>query len=69
MKKIILLLLISLAGSVANAQYKTFDFGGIQYNANCFYNKKGFITIDIQDRKSTRQNSSHGVQSRMPSSA
>ena len=48
MKKIILLLLISLAGSVANAQYKTFYFGGIQYNANCFYNKKGFITIDIQ---------------------
>ena len=25
--------------------------------------------LDEQDRKSTRQNSSHGVQSRMPSSA
>ena len=25
--------------------------------------------LDIGDRKSTRQNSSHGVQSRMPSSA
>ena len=27
------------------------------------------IAISLGDRKSTRQNSSHGVQSRMPSSA
>ena len=28
-----------------------------------------FIRLQFTDRKSTRQNSSHGVQSRMPSSA
>ena len=31
--------------------------------------RKDFIKEFSEDRKSTRQNSSHGVQSRMPSSA
>lgn len=48
MKKIILLLLISLIGNIANAQYKTFKFGEFQYKTDCYYNKGGFITIKIQ---------------------
>ena len=31
--------------------------------------KDGHLNIDVQDRKSTRLNSSHSQQSRMPSSA
>ena len=30
---------------------------------------KSALPTNVRDRKSTRQNSSHGVQSRMPSSA
>lgn len=48
MKKIILMLLISLTWSIANAQYKIFKFGEFQYKTNCYYNKGGFITINIQ---------------------
>jgi hypothetical protein len=30
------------------AQYKIFDFGGLEYRADCHYNKNDFITINIR---------------------
>lgn len=47
MKKIILLLLISLAGNIANAQYKTFKFGDKKYNSHCQKLSDGTVFLSI----------------------
>jgi len=46
MKRIFLLFIITFLFSLnANSQYKTFEFGLLKYNCNCYYNKGDFITI------------------------
>lgn len=47
MKKIMLLLLISLFGSFANAQYKTFIFGNKSYDSYCQKLSDGTICLSI----------------------
>ena len=56
---------------MATSQYKNgFKIGGSTYKVNIkSYDSQSSVTKAGRDRKSTRLNSSHQVQSRMPSSA
>ncbi|MBP1637320.1 MAG: hypothetical protein H6Q18_109 [Bacteroidetes bacterium] len=47
-KYFIILIVMVISLSTSNAQYKTFVFGNLSYDVDCFYNSGGFITIKIK---------------------
>lgn len=47
MKKITIAFIILLIAFSANAQYKTFVFGKLEYKTECHYNKNNFVTITL----------------------
>lgn len=48
MKRVLIITVFLSFFAFLNAQYKTFNFGGVNYEVNCFYNKDGYPSVRIK---------------------